>query len=67
LGDIYWRLNRRDDARDAWRRALDADPDTLRRRSLEQKVRRGMTEPAPRRRDLPRVDLPEGPAQREEL
>ena len=67
LGDIYWRLDRRDDARDAWRRALDADPDTLRRRSLEQKVRRGMTEPAPRRRDLPRVDLPEGPAQREEL
>ncbi|HET9232258.1 MAG TPA: tetratricopeptide repeat protein [Vitreimonas sp.] len=67
LGDIYWRLNRRDDARDAWRRALDADPDTLRRRSLEQKVRRGLTEPAPRRRDLPRVDLPDAPAQREEL
>ena len=67
LGDIYWRLNRRDDARDVWRRALDADPDALRRRSLEQKVRRGMTEPAPRRRDLPRVDLPDAPAQREEL
>ncbi|HYD73890.1 MAG TPA: tetratricopeptide repeat protein [Candidatus Binatia bacterium] len=67
LGDIYWRLDRRDDARDAWRRALEADPDALRRRSLEQKVRRGLTEPAPRRRDLPRVDLPEGPAQREEL
>lgn len=67
LGDIYWRLNRRDEARDVWRRALDADPDALRRRSLEQKVRRGLTEPAPRRRDLPRVDLPEGPAQREEL
>ena len=67
LGDIYWRLNRRDDARDVWRRALDADPDALRRRSLEQKVRRGLTEPAPRQRDLPRVDLPEAPAQREEL
>ena len=67
LGDIYWRLNRRDDARDAWRRALDAEPDALRRRSLEQKVRRGLTEPAPRRRELPRVELPEGPAQREEL
>jgi tetratricopeptide (TPR) repeat protein len=67
LGDIYWRLNRRDEARDAWRRALDADPDAIRRRSLEQKVRRGLTAPAPRRRELPRVDLPEGPAQREEL
>lgn len=67
LGDIYWRLDRRDDARDAWRRALDAEPDAIRRRSLEQKVRRGLTEPAPRRRELPRVELPEGPAQREDL
>jgi len=67
LGDVYWRLNRRDDARNAWRQALDADPDAIRRRSLEQKLRRGLTEAAPRRRDLPRVDLPEGPRQREEL
>lgn len=67
LGDIYWRLDRRDDARNAWRQALDADPDAIRRRSLEQKVRRGLTEPAPRRRDLPRVDLPDAPAQREDL
>jgi tetratricopeptide (TPR) repeat protein len=67
LGDVYWRLNRRDDARDAWRQALDAEPDAIRRRDLEQKVARGLTTPAPRRRDLPRVALPEGPAQREEL
>lgn len=67
LGDIYWRLNRRDDARDMWRQALDADPDVIRRRSLEQKLARGMTAPAPRRRELPRVDLPEGPAQRDDL
>lgn len=67
LGDIYWRLNRRDDARDAWRRALEADPDALRRASLEQKVRRGLTTPAPRQRELPRVDLPDSPRQRESL
>jgi tetratricopeptide (TPR) repeat protein len=67
LGDIYWRLDRRDDARGAWRRALDADPDAIRRRSLEQKVRSGLREAAPRRRDLPRVDLPDAPAQREDL
>ena len=67
LGDVYWRLNRRDDARTAWRQALDADPDLLRRRSLEQKVSRGLAAPAPRQRELPRVDLPEGPAQREDL
>jgi tetratricopeptide (TPR) repeat protein len=67
LGDVYWRLNRRDDARTAWRQALEADPDALRLRSLQRKLSRGLTEPAPRRRDLPRVELPEGPAQREEL
>lgn len=67
LGDVYWRLNRREDARTAWRQALDADPDVPRRRTLEQKVSRGLTTAAPRQRELPRVDLPEGPAQREDL
>lgn len=67
LGDIYWRLNRRDDARTAWRQALDARPDAIRRSSLEQKLARGMTAPAPRQRELPQVSLPQGPSQREEL
>lgn len=67
LGDVYWRLNRRDDARNTWRQALEARPDALRRRELEQKVSRGMTAPAPRRRDLPQVSLPDAPSQREEL
>ncbi len=31
VGDIYWRLHRQNDARDAWRRALDAQPDAPRR------------------------------------
>ncbi|HRO04951.1 MAG TPA: tetratricopeptide repeat protein, partial [Terricaulis sp.] len=51
LGDVYWRLNRRDEARDAWRQALTARPDTLRRAALERKVSRGLTEAAPRRRE----------------
>ena len=67
LGDIYWRLGRRDDARNTWRQALDARPDALRRRGLEQKIARGMTAPAPRRRDLPQVNLPDAPSQREDL
>lgn len=67
LGDIYWRLNRREDARAAWRQALETRPDAIRRASLERKVRSGLTTPAPRRRDLPRVTLPEGPGQRETL
>ena len=67
LGDVYWRLNRRDEARDAWRQALTARPDALRRASLDRKVSRGLTEAAPRRRELPRVTLPQGPGQRETL
>lgn len=67
LGDIYWRLNRREDARTQWRAALEARPDAIRRRDLEQKLQRGLTTPAPRTRDLPRVSLPEGPAQRDDL
>jgi tetratricopeptide (TPR) repeat protein len=67
LGDIYWRLNRRDDARAQWRQALTADPDVPRRRSIETKVQRGLTTAAPRSRDLPRVELPQGPAQRDDL
>jgi tetratricopeptide (TPR) repeat protein len=67
LGDVYWRLNRRDEARAKWREALDARPDAIRRRDLEQKVARGLTAAAPRQRPLPQVNLPEGPTQREEL
>lgn len=67
MGDVYWRLNRREDARAAWRRALEARPDALRRRTLEQKVSRGLTAPAPRQQPLPQVSLPEGPSQRDEL
>jgi tetratricopeptide (TPR) repeat protein len=67
LGDVYWRLERRDEARETWRQALDARPDALRRRSLEQKLSRGLTAPAPRRRPLPDVTLPEGPTERQDL
>jgi tetratricopeptide (TPR) repeat protein len=67
LGDVYWRLNRRDEARATWRRALEARPDAIRRRDVEQKLARGLTAPAPRERPLPQVSLPDRPAQREDL
>lgn len=67
LGDVYWRLDRRADARVQWQAALEARPDAIRRRALEQKLARGLTAAAPRQRELPRVDLPEGPAAREDL
>lgn len=58
LGDVYWRLDRADDARTAWRQALDARPDAIRRRAIERKVADGLTDPAPRQRPLPQVELP---------
>ncbi|MES1202335.1 MAG: hypothetical protein ABUS57_12900 [Pseudomonadota bacterium] len=64
LGDIYWRLNRRDDARTAWTSALHARPDVPRQHALEQKVAHGLTTPAPQHRTLPQVNLPTGPSQR---
>jgi tetratricopeptide (TPR) repeat protein len=67
LGDIYWRLNRRDEARAKWREAVAARPDAIRLRTLERKIQRGLTESAPRRRELPQVSLPDGPSQREDL
>jgi len=67
LGDIYWRLNRRDEARAKWREAVAARPDAIRLRTLERKIQRGPNEAAPRRRELPQVSLPDGPSQREDL
>lgn len=67
LGDVYWRLDRREDARAQWQAALDARPDAIRERALRQKLEAGLTTPAPRRRDLPRVSLPTNPGERNDL
>ncbi len=67
LGEVYWRLNRHDDARAQWRAALAARPDAPRRSALERKVSRGPAEPAPRHRELPTVNLPDAPAERGDL
>lgn len=59
LGDVRWRLNDQEGARDAWRQALAAWPDAPRRRSLERKLSEGLTTPAPEMRDPPAVTLPD--------
>ncbi len=56
LGDIYWRLNRAKEARDAWRKALDSRPEALRRAEIEQKLTQGLAKPAPVKRTTPPVD-----------
>lgn len=59
LGDVRWRLNNQEGAREAWRQALEAWPDAPRRRSLERKLAEGLTTPAPETREPPAVTLPE--------
>jgi len=61
LGDIYWRLDRRDDARAAWRAALKASPDALQRPALEAKLRDGLLAPAPEPKEPPKVADPLAP------
>jgi len=58
LGDVYWRLNRPDEARGKWREALATRPDALRRRALEAKIADGLTVAAPEHRSLPTVIVP---------
>lgn len=55
LGDVYWRLDQKDQARAAWTKALTARPEAVRRRDLEAKLRDGLTSPAPVKRPTPAV------------
>jgi tetratricopeptide (TPR) repeat protein len=56
LGDIYWRLDRKADAKKSWRLALTYKPDATRRAELTKKVAVGLTTPAPAKRTPPRLD-----------
>lgn len=62
LGDAYWRLDRKEEAREQWRLALRARPEKDRRTTLEAKLVQGLTTPAPERRPLP--DAPAGVRER---
>jgi len=55
LGDVKWRLGEHDEARKFWQDALTAYPPNQSRAKLEEKLRNGLTTPAPVRRDTPEV------------
>ncbi len=57
LGDIYWHLDREDDARAAWQMALDNYPPSSEREQIEARLRDGLTTPAPEKRPLPEISL----------
>lgn len=63
LGDAHWRLGQQEDARKAWKAALDAKPEARRRTSLVAKVANGLVTPAPERRRPPTLE-PFTPGQR---
>lgn len=60
LGDIYWYLGMEEEARSAWRTALNEFPPYNVAQEIEAKLENGMTEPAPERRPLPRVSIDDG-------
>jgi tetratricopeptide (TPR) repeat protein len=64
LGDVLWRLDRRQEAQEAWRQALRARPEQPRRGLIEGKLRDGLTTPAPVQRPLPEVDTQTTPSER---
>ena len=57
LGDIYWHLDRKEDAQAAWTKALETYPPNAERTSIEQKLKNGLTTPPPEKRPLPEISL----------
>jgi tetratricopeptide (TPR) repeat protein len=57
MGDIKWRLGEFDAARVHWKNALAAFPPAGSAVKLEAKLKDGLTEPAPMKRDTPEVPL----------
>lgn len=55
MGDVKWRLDEKEEAHTFWQEALKAYPPSQNRAELEAKIRGGLTEPAPVRRETPEV------------
>jgi tetratricopeptide (TPR) repeat protein len=65
LGDVQWRRGKQEEARTAWRQALDAKPEARRRVRLNDKLANGLTTPAPERKRPPTLE-PFTPGQRQD-
>ncbi len=57
LGDIHWRLEEPEAARKAWSDALESLPPVHDKERIEAKIKSGLQEAAPVRRDTPEVPL----------
>ncbi|MEO0548351.1 MAG: hypothetical protein AAFZ91_00415 [Pseudomonadota bacterium] len=57
LGDVYWHLGRKEDAKEAWGYALKEHPPTDERARIQDKYENGLLTPPPEKRALPDVSL----------
>ena len=55
LGDVYWRLDKKELALTSWQAALDRLPPALNREEIALRLKNGLTEEAPEERDPPFV------------
>lgn len=68
LGDIYWHLGRKEDAKAAWQAALDDYPAEDKRADIKDKLENGLQGPPPEEQPLPDVSLgDEGEVHRREI
>jgi len=67
LGDIYWHLDRKDDARAAWQKALDNYPPNFERDQIAAKLKDGLTTPKPEKRPLPEISLEDLEVERQDI
>ena len=67
LGDIYWHLDRKDDARAAWQKALDNYPPNSERDQITTKLKDGLTTPKPEKRPLPEISLEDLEVERQDI
>lgn len=57
LGDVYWHLDRKEDAKTAWSNALNEFPPADERAIIEDKLANGISGPPPERQPLPDLSI----------
>jgi tetratricopeptide (TPR) repeat protein len=67
LGDIYWHLDRKDDARAAWKLALENYPPKADGERISAKLADGLTTPRPEKRPLPEISLEDLEVERQDI
>jgi tetratricopeptide (TPR) repeat protein len=67
LGDIYWYMDDKEAAAEAWQTALDNRPPASEKAALIDRLENGLSEPEPERKALPDVSLTDGEVDRQDI